>query len=374
MTMAMSKEKRNLPLRSLGLFLPAALAMLTMITVSTPVRAEEESLDKTWIMINKTGKAIFETAHALTIGDEYIAEDNTHYRVVGISGNKAQVETLGKVALMDGNTLEAAMNRTSTRGGVIGIYQTHTDESYVPTSGRSSKIKGGDILRVGAALEAALKRQGYRVIHSDANFAPHDGGAYHRSRREAVRLLKDRPIAIIDVHRDAGIPAHLYSTDINGKAATKVTLVVGRQNQNRISNFDFAKAIKNAADTRHPGLIKGILWAHGNYNQDLGPRAILMEFGSDKNSLREAERSASAIASALPAVVNPSGKPMAARPGESATGGSGRTVLWLVVGILVIGGLYLLVNKKGLKGLRSEFGDIIGKDDDKDDPDSREGE
>lgn len=373
--MAMNKEKRNLLPMCLGITLFAALAMVTLMAVSTPAFAEEESLDKTWVMITKAGRTIFETAHALSIGDEYIAEDNTHYRVVGISGNKAQVETLGKVALITGSSWEAAINRTPARGrGVIGIYQTHSDESYVPTSGRSSKVNGGDILRVGAALEAALKRQGYQVIHSDANFAPHDGGAYHRSRREAMQLLKYRPIALIDVHRDAGIPAHLYKTDVNGKTATKVTLVVGRQNQNRISNFDFAKAFKHAADARQPGLIKGILWAHGNYNQDLGPRAILMEFGTDKSSLKQAERSASVVASILPAVVAPSGKSIAARPGESATGGSGRTALWLVVGALVIGGIYLLVNKKGLQGLRSEFGDIVGKDKDKDDPDSREGE
>ena len=43
---------------------------------------------------------------------------------------------------------------------------------------------------------------------------------------------------------------------------------------------DDSKKLKAIADDRYPGLIKDIYIGKGNYNQDLYPRAILLEFGT----------------------------------------------------------------------------------------------
>ena len=55
-------------------------------------------------------------------------------------------------------------------------------------------------------------------------------------------------------------------------------LVVGRQKANREANLDYSNLIMALADEEFPGLIKGIFNARGNYNQDMGPRMILLEF------------------------------------------------------------------------------------------------
>ena len=75
----------------------------------------------------------------------------------------------------------------------------------MPTSGTESKPGDGDILKVGKTISNVLQEQGIKGIMSDNKHDPHDANAYQRSRRTAVQLLKQNPIALIDVHRD-GVP------------------------------------------------------------------------------------------------------------------------------------------------------------------------
>jgi stage II sporulation protein P len=65
------------------------------------------------------------------------------------------------------------------------MYSTHTDESYEPTDGTSSKAKGGGILDVGNALKKNLEGLGIQVLYDETNHMPHDAGAYRRSRQTA---------------------------------------------------------------------------------------------------------------------------------------------------------------------------------------------
>ena len=57
-------------------------------------------------------------------------------------------------------------------------------------------------------------------------------------------------------------------------------LFVGRSNANREANMAFAKRLKKAADAEYPGLVKDIYMGKGNYNQELYPQALLLEFGT----------------------------------------------------------------------------------------------
>jgi acyl carrier protein len=89
-----------------------------------------------------------------------------------------------------------------------------------------------------------------------------------------------RPDLMIDVHRD-GIPDNSqYKVEINGQEVSKVRLVVGRGNQNRDANKDLALRIKKVADEKYPGYVKDIYMGKGSYNQDIMPRAILLEVGT----------------------------------------------------------------------------------------------
>ena len=65
---------------------------------------------------------------------------------------------------------------------------------------------------------------------------------------------------------------------------TQIQFVVGRQNQNLGINRQYATSLKAVADQIFPGLIKGIFFGRGNYNQDLSPLNLLLEVGAHTNS------------------------------------------------------------------------------------------
>jgi stage II sporulation protein P len=308
-------------------------------------------------LVDLDGKFVTETALELDLDDIYIAENNDRYVVDRFDGDTVYMRYDGKEKMpvvydSRQNALVAtwqwAMQLTNRAGGskVIGIYQTHSDESYKASSGVESQVPRGDIYQVGKTLADNLKAQGYSVVFSDAVHLPHDGQAYLRSRRTAAEISRQAPTTIIDVHRDAIPNPESYRTQVNGEGMTKVRLVVGRQNQNRATNLEYAKRIKAVADEKYPGLIKGIFHAKGNYNQDLGPRMILLEFGTHTTTLEEAQKSAKLIADIIPAAAGLA--PGTARTANAQFGSAGvKTVYWLIGLSLVIAAGWYFLNKEG---------------------------
>jgi stage II sporulation protein P len=167
------------------------------------------------------------------------------------------------------------------------LFHTHSDESYIPTSGTASEPGKGDVLDIGKALQSALQKEGISVTHSDKLHDPHDINAYHRSRRTAAQLIKEQPDAVFDIHRDSA-PARAYQTSINGVDSARIMIVIGRSNPNMQTNLQYAKRIKAAADELYPGLMRGIFMGKGDYNQDLYPTSILFECGTDRLSKEDA--------------------------------------------------------------------------------------
>jgi stage II sporulation protein P len=94
-------------------------------------------------------------------------------------------------------------------------------------------------------------------------------------------------------------------------------LVVGRQNQNRNATQSYAKQIKAAADSKYKGLIRGIFIAQGNYNQDIMPRSMLVEVGTESNSRGAAEKSIAYFAETVPLFIK---FPKAAEAADNAVG------------------------------------------------------
>ena len=247
-----------------------ALLLMLFWSFSTIAKAEEEREKGYFIVYEEgTNKKIFSTARILHVGDQYLNDKNNLYEVIKISGDKAYakfketVEIERALDLPEAKAMaEAIQDKTIkisnvNKEKVIAIYHTHSDESYIPTDGKSSIPYKGGIFKVGSSLKSALEKKGIKVIQSYQAHDPHDSMAYQRSRRTAAELLKNSPDAIIDIHRD-GVPAEEYQAQINGQPMTKMQLVVGRQNP-QMSNIDnFAKQIKAIADKKYPGLIKGV--------------------------------------------------------------------------------------------------------------------
>lgn len=308
----------------------------------------DEQVDGTYFTLydQESGEAIEYMSRKVYVGDELLTGDNKHYKVTKIEGQSAYCELLEKRQMEQVLAeLESVAKTVSAQPGAfqaVAIYCTHTDESYVPTSGTESKNGGGDILDVATVMATVLEDQGVTVIHSENIHDPHDVNAYQRSRKTAAELLREAPAAMIDVHRD-GIPdPEYYATQFDGEAATQIRLVVGRQNQNSEANIEFAEKMKAYYDEVKPGLIKSIFMAKGNYNQDLAPHSVLLEVGTHTNSLEEAEVGAREFAEVLPQFLGiktaaEQTQPEAAAQtqqtpaAEKDSGGTGKAIVWLVV-------------------------------------------
>lgn len=254
-------------------------------------------------VIDEENTIIFQTGLTIHAGDQYINEDNKLYEITVVEGTLAKAlyinpepsVSIEQVAIPVQGVVDSAQP-------IIAIYHTHTDESYIPTDGTSTMNGKGSIMLVGDAFARGLTNIGYQVIHDKTLHCPHDANAYQRSRRTFVKLLTHQPVALFDVHRDSA-PLKMYKTSINGLDAVKILLVVGQQNQNKNTTLEYAKTIKSRADAKYKGLIRGIFIARGNYNQDLNPRSMLIEMGTQYNTLEAAQHSAVLFANVLPSFI-----------------------------------------------------------------------
>ncbi|NLC38403.1 MAG: stage II sporulation protein P [Clostridia bacterium] len=317
---------------------------------------EEERTDGSYFtIVDEKDRILDKTARTIYPGDEFIAQDNRHYRVERVEENRALAILISDNALQESSRalspVEAIPIQTKNNANkAIALYHTHSDESYLPTEGTESIPGEGGIFKVGEKLAAKLEEKGIRVIHDTTPHEPHDAGAYRRSRRTALNLLKEGPAAIIDIHRDGVPDPDFYHEQVTGVDVAQIRMVVGRQNANMQSNLDFAKKIKAELDEYYPGLIKGIFLAKGNYNQDLSPRSILLEVGTYTNDRRLAEKGIHLFGDAIPVVLGITGGKASSPPDAGGTQADWSS-LWILLGLaLVGGGLFLLVSTGSLKG------------------------
>ncbi|BBB91322.1 MAG TPA: stage II sporulation protein P [Methylomusa anaerophila] len=323
-------------------------------------------------IVDEQGQIILQTGHQAYPGDQFINEDDTLYEIISVEGNVGKARVIGSYSsILPIYNVPAQAAPAEVPKPLIGIYHTHTDESYIPSDGRATERGKGSIMLVGDAFARRLKKLGYQVDHNKTLHDPHDANAYHRSRRTVMKMLKNQPVALFDVHRNSA-PASAYRTTINGQEATKILLVVGRQNQSRITIQNYARQIKAATDARYKGLIRGIFIAHGNYNQDLSPRNILIEVGTQYSNREAAERSAALFADIVPSFLNSAaggGVAQASPPGDDGTVGSFTTtdpvspayydILWIVLALIAGAAVYLYLSTGSLKEAKQKLRNFV---------------
>ncbi len=319
----------------------------------------------TWVrLVDPAGRELLVTGLAIAPGDRFLDPSNRLYEVTRVRHGVARTRLLGGAGGRRGSGLgpawpEAAWMRwgawAAGPGRLLAVYHTHSDESFLPDSGVTNRPWNGDIFEVGRVLSLMWRSIGLGVLHSYNRHDPHDGLAYTRSRRTAVELLRQGATALVDVHRDTP-PAEVYRRYVNGQTIASVLLVVGRQNPALAANEAFALAIKEYADRSYPQLIRGILYADGDYNQDLHPQALLIEVGSTHNRLEEARQGARLFAAVVPAVlygirVDPERMPALPPPQtayQERAGRAGWRSVALVLVLAVAGGsLYFLLSEDG---------------------------
>lgn len=199
------------------------------------------------------------------------------------------------------------------------IYHTHTTEGYETLDRNwyaadvTSRTEDTDrnVARVGTAIAAELERAGFRVIHDKTVHDVQYTGAYDRSRATVEPYLRQYPnlSVALDVHRDAiqeDNGAKIKPTAvINGKKSAQIMIISGAEGGNVTDfpnweqNLSFALRLQNACETASPGLMRPIFFCHRRYNMDMTPCSLLVEFGSEANTLEEAVYAGRLFGSAL---------------------------------------------------------------------------
>lgn len=191
---------------------------------------------------------------------------------------------------------------------LVLIYHTHATEAYTP-SGSDTYTASGEqrtldtnqnMVRVGEELCKVLESRGIKTIHlTDLNDYPSYNGSYGESLRNVQAALKKYPSVkmTIDIHRDAilnadGTPKKL-STDINGKTAAQMMLVMGTDASGLAfddweEHLGYAVTLQRELDAAYPNLMRSINLRKQRFNLHLTPASMLLEVGTSGNTLQEA--------------------------------------------------------------------------------------
>lgn len=197
--------------------------------------------------------------------------------------------------------------RLETGKPQILIIHTHSSEAYSPAGldkyddlGTNRTLDQNlNVIRIGKELAKIFEDCGLNVIHDTQVFDyPSYTGSYNRSCEAVEKYLADYPSIkiVIDLHRDAlcsDTVTYKTTATEQGVCASQVMLFVGSdasglEHPNWRQNLSLALYLQNAVCQSYPSLMRPITLTKYRYNQHLSPGSMIIEVGSNGNTLQEA--------------------------------------------------------------------------------------
>ena len=123
------------------------IVLLLLIALAAPARAEMDG-DAVYTLYDEQGNELTMRAGQMFVGDEYISGDDRLYRVASVDDAQrtARAEYIGPATYDEASaTAFASLIARAESGKKIAMYSTHSDESYVPSDGESSKLENAGI-------------------------------------------------------------------------------------------------------------------------------------------------------------------------------------------------------------------------------------
>ncbi len=188
------------------------------------------------------------------------------------------------------------------------IVHTHASECYMsyyagyynaddPTR---SDDPSQTVVAVGETIARELRARGIGVIHDTTRHDMTYSGAYARSAETVKRHLTAHPTirVVLDIHRDAvmyedGTKVKPTAT-VDGQKAAQIMMIVGGTHSEELpnphckENLRLGLQLHNALETAHGGLMRPLYLMDARYNQELHAGSLLLEVGTDANTLSEA--------------------------------------------------------------------------------------
>lgn len=227
--------------------------------------------------------------------------------------------------VVDAQTMasEKLKTKIDDNGPQVLIVHTHTTESY--TDSGKTKYSSSDsnrttdesknVVAVGKVICDELNKKGINTIHNKTvHDYPSYNGAYGRSLATAKEELDKNPSikVVLDVHRDGLVRADgtklKVSADINGTPTAQLMLVIGT-NASGLShdgwrdNMVFASKIQSTANDLYPNLMRPLNLRQERFNQHLTSGSLILEVGSNGNTLNESIEGGKDIANVIAEVL-----------------------------------------------------------------------
>ena len=276
-----------------GEYLPVSYVEGNVVQL-TPTLGEDHTIGSGTAGKVPLGKLLLENNYSL----EKLSDTNfllkNYYIVDSITSTTPEMFNASELLSKDLSIEEGS------EGYQILIYHTHASESFVDS--RPGEVM--DTVRgPGEYLAELLRERGYTVYHDMTAYDRKDGKdnrnqAYTTARLQIEPFLKEHPEiqVVIDLHRDGG--AKRMSV-IDGKETAKIMLFNGLcrnssgpiadlENPNLSGNLAFSLQLNLVGRVLYPDLMHRIYLKNYRYNQHYRERSILVELGTDQNTVEEA--------------------------------------------------------------------------------------
>ena len=202
------------------------------------------------------------------------------------------------------------------------IYHTHTGEAYMDEDTDRfyesfySRTNNNDfnVVAVGNRLTEALEQRGIKTLHDTTVHDSTYDGSYNRSAQSVIDDMEKYPgiKVVLDIHRDAlGSDECKIKTvfEHNGKKGAQMMILSGCDPENERgfsgwqNNLSFALKLQTTAEQLYPGMCRPLDFGRFAYNEYLCDGSLLIEIGTDANSIEEAEYTAALLADVLSRVL-----------------------------------------------------------------------
>lgn len=250
----------------------------------------------------------------------YITKGATHvFENVRVK-NTTETKTLNIEKVLS-QPLELKIDKSKP---AVLIFHSHTSEGYEMIE-RSWYAEGYtarsndenlNVVRVGTEIADYLEKLGYTVIHDKTIHDDNYSDSYPNSRKTVSKHLEEHPEIqiVLDIHRDSialndGTKIKPLNT-INGKKAAQLMIITGAE-EGDVEDFPdwehnlrFALHLQKECETLFEGLMRPVLFSQRKYNMDMTRFSLLIEMGSEANTLEEACYSGRMLAAALAALMD----------------------------------------------------------------------
>lgn len=206
----------------------------------------------------------------------------------------------------------------------ILIYHTHTSEAYSTSytgfyyTDMETRTGNQDqsVVAAGEELKRSLEAAGFGVVHDTTVNDSLYNGSYDRSWEVLQKNLAEYPTiqVTIDVHRDSmttesGVKYKPTAT-INGRKAAQVMLLAGCDADGGWGDFPLWEEnlrldlrVQEKLQELYPGLARPMSFSNSKYNMNATTGSMLVEVGTEVNTVSEARYAGQLVGEALAQVL-----------------------------------------------------------------------